>query len=42
MGMLEDAHLAGMNHYALKQSAKHCRNWTEFQSERQEAIAANA
>ena len=31
MRMLEDAHLGGVSIPALKQAAKSCRNWTEFQ-----------
>lgn len=32
MGMLEDAHLSGISTDYLKDLAKSCRNWTEFQT----------
>jgi hypothetical protein len=33
MGMLEDAHLSGIGTDYLKDLAKSCRNWTEFQTD---------
>ncbi len=33
MGMLEDAHLSGVSIDYLKDLAKSCRNWTEFQTD---------
>lgn len=32
IGLLEDAHLAGISIEYLQRAAKTCRNWTEFQS----------
>lgn len=38
LGLLEEAHLAGLKVEQLKEMAKTCRNWTEFQNELYEHI----